>query len=622
VAFLEETFSAHSANPRYRLHEQAARTVLEALLPGVSSDMKGRIRSYPELLDISGYGKKPRAFKELMRILDGETRLITPADPQVVGDETATSRPAHRYYQLTHDYLVTSLRQWLTKKHRSTRAGRSELRLASRSAMWMAHPERRQLPSLWEWVSIRLLTRSDLWSETQRRMMRTAARHHALSIVLGTVLLVAILLAGPEFGRYGRDLLMQVRARNAGIWMALGYDQAVWPLLKAAADPTLRTSVVHELSPLGIDLEGILARLDRQDDVSIRRAMLVVAKRLIATPRERLDAWANRQPTPLSPAATKQLLDLYHNDPDPGIHATAEWTLRACGQSDQVIRAAQPSVVAGTRGERQWYITSQGHTMVIIPGPTQFLMGATGDAEAAQPDEQPHHRRIRRSFSIASRETTVEQFHAFLTDNAWAKQNMADQPAPAIDLPQGNITWYEAAAYCNWLSKAENLPPDEWCYLPNERGQYAAGMRVAVDYLDRRGYRLPTEAEWEYACRAGATTAYSFGSDPAYLRYYAQSGGRPRTVGEGEPNEFGLFDMHGNVAEWCQDRYARYLANDNGASRGKADRDSLITDSDARVRRGGAFNDPAALLRCAARDKRAPGHRSESSGFRVARSYP
>ena len=174
VAFLEETFSARTANPRYRLHQDAVRAVLGALLPARGTDIRGRVSSNAELLDISGYGKKPRAFKELMRILDSETRLLTPMDLDAIDAQDLRATPGSRYYQLTHDYLVPSLRQWLTEKQRSTRSGRVELRLEERSRLWNASPERRQLPSLLEWISIRLLTRPSRWTPGQRRVMRAA----------------------------------------------------------------------------------------------------------------------------------------------------------------------------------------------------------------------------------------------------------------------------------------------------------------------------------------------------------------------------------------------------------------------------------------------------------------
>jgi hypothetical protein len=111
------------------------------------------------LLAASGYANPSRDFDEMLRILDSELRLITPTDPE--GKEDADTSPLQagaKYYQLTHDYLVPSLRDWLTRKQKETRRGRAELLLADRAAVWHARPENRQLPSLWQWSSIRLLT--------------------------------------------------------------------------------------------------------------------------------------------------------------------------------------------------------------------------------------------------------------------------------------------------------------------------------------------------------------------------------------------------------------------------------------------------------------------------------
>ncbi len=133
VTFLEETFSAATAPPEHRYHQKAARANLRALLPETGSDIKGHMRSYAELLEASGYGSRPKDFDDLLRILDNEIRLITPTDPE--GKEgaddslarRASEGSAHpllahrayettRYYQLTHDYLVHSLREWLLPK--------------------------------------------------------------------------------------------------------------------------------------------------------------------------------------------------------------------------------------------------------------------------------------------------------------------------------------------------------------------------------------------------------------------------------------------------------------------------------------------------------------------------
>src|SRR5262249_13990373 len=145
------------------------------------TDLKGHMRSQQELLAASGYASRPRDFDELLRILDSELRLLTPTDPEGQDDAERSTVPAGaRYYQLTHDYLVPSLRDWLTRKQKETRRGRAELLLADRAAVWKARPENRQLPSLGQWLQIRWLTPKKGWTAPQRKMMGQAGRYHVL----------------------------------------------------------------------------------------------------------------------------------------------------------------------------------------------------------------------------------------------------------------------------------------------------------------------------------------------------------------------------------------------------------------------------------------------------------
>src|SRR5205807_753695 len=130
------------------------------------------MRSHTELLEASGYGSRPREFDELVRILDGEIRLITPSDLEGKDEAAAISKAGEKYYQLTHDYLVRSLRDWLTRKQKETRQGRAELLLADRAVVWNARPENRQIPSLLQWLQIRWLTQKKNWTPPQRKMMR------------------------------------------------------------------------------------------------------------------------------------------------------------------------------------------------------------------------------------------------------------------------------------------------------------------------------------------------------------------------------------------------------------------------------------------------------------------
>ena len=170
VTFLEETFSASTAPPEHRYHQKAARAVLRDLLPESGEDIKGQMKSFDELLAASGYASRPKDFDDLIRVLDCKLRLITPTDPEGApsDDNSAPAAPlaaGGKYYQLTHDYLVPALRQWLTRKQQGTRRGRAELKLAERSALWNAKPENRHLPSLLEWASIRILTDKKKWTK-------------------------------------------------------------------------------------------------------------------------------------------------------------------------------------------------------------------------------------------------------------------------------------------------------------------------------------------------------------------------------------------------------------------------------------------------------------------------
>lgn len=193
--FLEETFSAAGAPPEHRLHQKAARGVLKDLLPESGTNIKGHMRSYDELMEASGYAGRRPDFAALIRILDNELRLVTPTDPEAQlseDEEAAPAGPGQKYYQLTHDYLVPSLRIWLTRKQKETRRGRAELRLSERAAAWNAKPENRHLPAWSEFLNIRFLTRQKTWTEPQQQLMRAAQGFYLRRLVI-VVALAAML---------------------------------------------------------------------------------------------------------------------------------------------------------------------------------------------------------------------------------------------------------------------------------------------------------------------------------------------------------------------------------------------------------------------------------------------
>ena len=308
------------------------------------------------------------------------------------------------------------------------------------------------------------------------------------------------------------------------------------------------------------------------------------------------------------------LLKLYRDDPDPGIHGAAQWLLRQWGAQIEILEIDKALGTGRIQDQRIWYVNRQGQTMVIISGPVEVSMGEV---------DTRHKRKIGRRFAIASKEVTAEQFYRFRKQPAYLK---AHSP-PSVDCPIHMVSWYEAAEYCNWLSEQDGIPKDQWCYLPNPSGKYAAGMQTSVNYLHLTGYRLPTDAEWETACRAGAETVlYSFGEAAEVLEKYAwferNSLSTSHPVGLLKPNDLGLSDMHGNIWEWTQSVDKPLEKGQTGTvHEDLEDASNEVADSDNRVSRGGSFGFPSAGVRFDYRINWPPSAKG-NLGVRPARTLP
>ena len=234
---------------------------------------------------------------------------------------------------------------------------------------------------------------------------------------------------------------------------------------------------------------------------------------------------------------------------------------------------------------------------------------------------------IPRRFAIAAKEVTIEQWQRFErthTQLGWPPI-FVKQYSPDPDGPMSGFTWYIAANYCNWLSEQEGLPKDQWCYLPVDGNTYDEGMTIPADVLERRGYRLPTEPEWEYACRSGTVTSRYYGQSTelldAYARSLANSKEHAWSCGSLLPNDLGLFDMLGNELEWVQDSTRRTMSERRGLYSDIINISESIIEKNPRILRGGSFLNLPAFVRSAIRSWNDPSNRGIYFGFRPSRTY-
>jgi hypothetical protein len=317
------------------------------------------------------------------------------------------------------------------------------------------------------------------------------------------------------------------KANVAAALLALHRGESVWPLLVHTPDTTLRSYLIERIGSSGVDPKLLEHRLKVEKDFSTRRALILA---LGGFPSDQV------------PGMKQFLIHLYEHDGDPGVHAAAGWVLRTWKHADQLKSIDEKLATNRVEGDRRWYVNKQLQTYMILEMPRQPQLSKDTALQG------PSH-----SFAISSTEVTVKQFRRFRP-----KHQIDEAVSTTEDSPVNLVSWYDAAEYCNWLSEQEGIAEDQRCYKRNKDGL----LDFVPNYTKLLGYRLATEAEWEFVCRAGSQTPWCFGkADEEIVGKYAWWAGNSYAkgvrgafpVGLLKPNDFGLFDLHGNVAEWCQE---------------------------------------------------------------------
>jgi len=246
------------------------------------------------------------------------------------------------------------------------------------------------------------------------------------------------------------------------------------------------------------------------------------------------------------------------------------------------------SIVSAEAAPPERVVASSIAMPMVFIASGEFTMGWDGGSERERP---AHTVRIEKPFYMAVTEVTQAQWEAIMHANPSPKHR-------APNFPVSGVTYFGCREFCRRISLVER----------------AAGLLP-----DGAWYRLPTEAEWEYACRAGASTKYCFGDDQSRLGEYAwhkgNSNDAPHDVGKKKPNAWGLYDMHGNVGEWCASLWRRYGADPPSGGRRRLRHVY-------RVLRGASYDDDAATCRSSDRCPFPSSRPHFALGFRVVRTVP
>lgn len=376
------------------------------------------------------------------------------------------------------------------------------------------------------------------------------------------------------------------------------------------SDPSVRAWIIELLMPLGVAPEEIVQELEHATHPRYCQALVLA-----------LGQMAHDAARPTESAKVRAcIVEIFRTNPDPGVHSACRWLLTRLGAAD-AIRQFESKVTNGPASNRGWFHGANSHLFSIVAIPASFRSGSPESEFWRETDEVPGEFQSPPTdylIAVATHETTVEQFENF-------KMGAVNRQYSATpDSPMNNVSWYDAARYCRWLSEKEGTAEEEMVFPAID--SIGPDMKLPVNWLDRTGYRLPLEREFECACRAGTYTSRYCGAGRELLARYAWhlncSDDHASPVGTLKPNGWGLFDMLGNVAERCHANPPAVVNTGESTSGPATDPTGFVPIGPQGTVRGGDFGDLNQNIRAARRAGVPANAEWATIGFRVVRTMP
>ena len=425
----------------------------------------------------------------------------------------------------------------------------------------------------------------------------------------------------PESRSVSRADAARVLARILSTLAFLGRPEHLWEALGKPHREDLLAELLAAVSSHKVSMETLVRHYQKENNPLVKSSIV------------KMIGFHESEPISMDSGIRESFIsDLckdYEFHPDPGLHASILWLLNNKWDEKKRLMTIENRLAKKQNVINEgaaWRLNSQGQTLVLIkPGLSFEMGGIPEDSEKLVQNgkdlEQQHEVMISHGFELSQKEVTLEEFQRFKPSfQPIGKVN----PTLRRDVAVGGVSWFDAIGYCQWLTEKEGIPVGDYCFPASN--EIRAGINIPANFIQKKGYRLPTEEEWEIAARAGNVMPYPCGMTADHIDHFAITwrNGRERLWPGGSrlPNTWGFFDMSGNVLEWTMDPFDIYdpiRAQEMKKMREQAAMLNVSGNVQMSIR-GGSFNNSPTAARNSARLALAANMNNVSMGFRICRT--